>query len=108
MKFRINDTPSPEKTAPFANLKLPREEGMFIAESEKVVVQLLESAIEISSVYLTQEHFNEQRARIETHEQSAEAEILITPKSEMESIVGYSLHQGILASAKIPKEKTRE
>lgn len=108
MKFRINDNPSPEKTSPFANLKLPREEGMFIAESEKVVVQLLESAIEISSVYLTQEHFLEQRARIEAHEQSAEAEILIAPKSEMESIVGYSLHQGILASAKIPKEKTLE
>ncbi len=108
MKFRINNNPSQEKTSPFANLKLPREEGMFIAESEKVVVQLLESEIEITSLYLTQEHFNEQQARLEVHEQSAEAEILITPKSEMEGIVGYSLHQGILASAKIPTERTLE
>lgn len=108
MTFRINTTPSQEKTSPFANLKLPREEGTFIAESEKVVVQLLESEIEISSLYLTQEHFDQQGERIEAHRQESEAEILIAPKSEMESIVGYSLHQGILASAKIPKERTLE
>ncbi|HEY6171269.1 MAG TPA: RNA methyltransferase [Candidatus Kapabacteria bacterium] len=108
MTFRINTNPPQEKTSPFANLRLPREEGMFIAESEKVVVQLLESELEISSLYLTQEHFNEQQSRIEAHEQPGDAEILIAPKSEMESIVGYSLHQGILASAKIPKEQTLE
>jgi len=108
MKFRLNDKPSLEKTSPFANLKLPREEGTFIAESEKVVVQLLESEIEISSLYLTQEHFGEQESRIEAHKQSNEVEILIAPKSEMENIVGYSLHQGILASAKIPKERSLE
>lgn len=108
MRYIVNDNPSQEKTSPFANLKLPREEGTFIAESEKVVVQLLESVIEISSLYLTEEHFNGQRARIEAHEQTAEAEILIASKTEMEGIVGYSLHQGILASAKIPKEQTLE
>lgn len=108
MKFRINNNPSVDKTSPFANLKLPREEGMFNAESEKVVVQLLESTIEITSLYLTQEHFNEQLTHIETHHQESEAEILIAPKSEMESIVGYALHQGILASAKIPIERTLE
>jgi tRNA G18 (ribose-2'-O)-methylase SpoU len=106
MKFRVNDNPSQEKTSPYAHLKLPREEGMFIAESEKVVAQLLESRIEISSLYLSREHFNRQRSRIEAHEQSGEAEILIASKAEMENIVGYSLHQGILASAKIPKEQT--
>lgn len=108
MKFHINDNPSAEKTSEFANLKLPREEGMFIAESEKVVIQLLESAMEITSLYLTQEHFNEHQPRIEAHVQESDAEILIAPKSEMESIVGYSLHQGILASAKIPTERTLE
>lgn len=108
MKFRVNDNPSPQKTSPFANLKLPREEGTFIAESEKVVVQLLESEIEITSLYLTGEHFDEQHARIHAHRQESEAEILIAPKSDMESIVGYSLHQGILASATIPKERTLE
>jgi len=108
MPYIVNSTPSPEKTAPFANLKLPREEGMFIAESEKVVLQLLESTIEISSLYLTQEHFDEHRGRIEAHRQETEVEILIASKSDMESIVGYSLHQGILASAKIPKEHTLE
>jgi tRNA G18 (ribose-2'-O)-methylase SpoU len=108
MRYTLNQNPQLEKTTPFANLKLPREEGMFIAESEKVVVQLLESSIEITSLYLTQEHFDEQQAHIEAHQQQSEVEILIASKSEMESIVGYSLHQGILASAKIPKERTLE
>jgi tRNA G18 (ribose-2'-O)-methylase SpoU len=106
MKFTLTYEPSHEKTTPFRDLKQPRAAGTFIAEGEKIVPRLLASEIEITTLYLTEEHFDEKRALIEAHVQEREAEVLIAPKEEMERIVGFPLHQGILASALIPKEKT--
>jgi predicted rRNA methylase len=90
----------------FANLRSSTQDNYFIAESEKVVVRLLESDLEIISLYLTEEQFIANKNSIEKHRQSKDFEIILASKNEMETIVGHSLHQGILAAAKIPKERT--
>jgi predicted rRNA methylase len=105
MKFSLTNNPDATEIELFADLKVPRVAATFVAEGEKVVVRLLESKLEIISLYLTEDHFTSKREQIESHIQSSEAKIIISSKSEMEKIVGFPLHQGILASAKIPKER---
>lgn len=104
MQFEASTEYSPEIAALFGDLKLPRTENIFIAEGEKVVVRLLESDIEVISLYLTEEHFTEKKKYIESHKQESHAKIFIAPKKAMERIVGFTLHQGILAAGKIPAE----
>jgi tRNA G18 (ribose-2'-O)-methylase SpoU len=106
LRINVHSTFPHEAVSVFADLKLPREKGVFIAEGDKLVTRLLESDVEINSLYLTEEHFETRRLLIEGHIQSEPVEIFIAPKKAMERIVGFTLHQGILASAKIPKEKT--
>ncbi|HET9136147.1 MAG TPA: RNA methyltransferase [Candidatus Kapabacteria bacterium] len=108
MKYWIISNPTVSDLYPFTSLKLPKESNYFIAESEKVVASLLACNLDISSLYLTQEHFDEKLPLIEQHQQETEANIIIASKKEMEQIVGYPLHQGIIASAPIPKETTLE
>lgn len=106
MKFNVTHHPTPAQIACFADLKHPRERGVFIAEAEKIVTRLLESDIEVISLYLTEEHFESKKSLLERHEQASAAGIFIASKKEMERIVGFTLHQGILAAANIPAEKT--
>jgi TrmH family RNA methyltransferase len=108
VKYTITTSPTSEDLYPFSTLKQPKESDYFIAESEKVVISLLASTLEIISLYLTEEHFQEKLPLLESHVQSSEATIIIAPKKEMELIVGFPLHQGIIASARIPAEKTIE
>jgi tRNA G18 (ribose-2'-O)-methylase SpoU len=105
MNFSLIRDPLHEDIAPFSDLKLPRTPGIFIAEGEKVVRSLLESGVEIGSIYLTEEHFLAKSELIRSHMQSQECKIILDSKQAMEEIVGFSLHQGILAAAKIPGEK---
>lgn len=106
MIFEVIHHPAPESIKQFANLRTPKEDGYFIAESEKIVTTLLESGIEIISLYLTQEHFHLKKDLIEAHVQQIECKVFIGSKEEMDTIVGFKLHQNILASAKIPLEKS--
>jgi tRNA G18 (ribose-2'-O)-methylase SpoU len=104
VKFSIIHHPSAADVAQFADLKLPREPGFFIAEGEKTVERLLQSGIEIISLFLTEEHFEKRTQLVESHDQDAEATVFIASKKSMEKIVGFTLHQGILAAARIPAE----
>lgn len=106
MNYRVITSPPAESISAYKNLKRARHDESFIAESEKVVLELLRSNLEITSLYLTQEHFDKHLPLIEAHVQETDALIYIAAKSDMETIVGYSLHQGILASAKIPAERS--
>lgn len=92
---------------PYRTLRQPREHrrrGIFIAEGEKVVRRLLTSRLEIISLLMTPEW----------HEQCTvpgyplipdAAKIFLAKKDLLETIVGYNLHQGIMALAKIPIEQ---
>ena len=88
---------------PYRTLKRPlehRERGFFIAEGEKVVRRLLDSRLRVLSLLLTQEWFESCRPSLETRQESID--VYIANKALMETIVGFHLHNGIMAMAGIP------
>jgi tRNA G18 (ribose-2'-O)-methylase SpoU len=89
---------------PYRTLRRPlahQRSGIFVAEGEKVVRQLLGSTLEILTVLLTPEWLVEYRPMIEPR--SDTPRVFVAPKSLVEEIVGYNLHQGIMAVARIPR-----
>jgi len=92
------------KLQPYRTLRRPLEhqrEGIFVAEGEKVVRRLLGSRLEIVSMLLTPEWFEVYRPALETR--TGDIQIFVAQKNLVESIVGFPLHQGIMAVAKIPR-----
>lgn len=103
MRLRtIDDLDAPELRA-YRTLRRPEEhlrEGLFIAEGEKVAVRLFESGLEVVSVLLTP-------AWLETHRNALERlipapDVFVAPKDLVETIVGFPLHQGIMALGRVP------
>jgi len=89
---------------PYRTLRRPLEhhrEGIFVAEGEKVVRRLLQSTLDVVSLLLTPEWLEVYRFTLEGR--TGNAQIFVAPKSVVESIVGFHLHQGIMAVAHIPK-----
>jgi tRNA G18 (ribose-2'-O)-methylase SpoU len=88
------------------------KQGIFVAESEKVVRKLLASNITIISMLMTPQWYenlfpndNQLLQYSEGHRiSSTQFTVYIAEKSLLESIVGFDLHQGIMAVAKIPKQ----
>ena len=94
---------------PFRTLRQPLkhfEQGIFIAEGEKVTRRLLESDLPVLSVLLTPEWLLVFRERLESRTQAIK--VYVAPKELVESIVGFNLHQGIMALGKIPEQPTIE
>jgi tRNA G18 (ribose-2'-O)-methylase SpoU len=88
---------------PYRSLRRPVEHqrlGIFVAEGEKVVRRLLESTLEVNSLLLTPEWLEVYRPRLESR--SELLRVFVAPKNLVESIVGFNLHQGIMAVARIP------
>lgn len=98
-----------EGLRPYQTLRRPLEhqqEGIFVAEGEKVVRRLLDSNIAVRSVLLTPEWLEVCRPALETKQ--AEIVVYVAPKALLESVVGFHLHQGIMAVASIPRPSTLE
>lgn len=99
---------------PYRTLRRPMEHwqrGIFIAEGEKVVRRLLSSNLTILSLLLTPQWLeqlfpNEYQPSDTGHliTQLSALKIFLAEKSLIETIVGYNLHQGIMAIAKVPAE----
>jgi tRNA G18 (ribose-2'-O)-methylase SpoU len=92
---------------PYRTLRRPLEHqrgGIFVAEGEKVVRRLLESTLDIVSLLLTPEWLEVYRPMVESR--AVSAQIFVAPKSVVESIVGFHLHQGIMAVARIPNPRS--
>ncbi len=90
---------------PYKTLRRPIEhlqQGIFVAEGEKVIVRLLESSLTIQSILLSQDWFDAYKASIEQNFNSIE--VFIGEKKLLESIVGHVLHQSIMGLAKVPKQ----
>jgi tRNA G18 (ribose-2'-O)-methylase SpoU len=89
---------------PYRTLRRPLEhqrEGIFVAEGEKVVRRLLESTLDVVTLLLTPEWLEVYRPTLENR--AGNVQIFVAPKPIVESIVGFHLHQGIMAVAHIPK-----
>lgn len=93
--------------APYRTLRRPLEhirQHIFVAEGEKVVRRLLASQLEIVSLLLTEEWYG-QLGQDGLPDRGGEGvSVYIAPRPLLESIVGFNLHQGIMAVAKVPKE----
>jgi tRNA G18 (ribose-2'-O)-methylase SpoU len=88
---------------PYRTLRQPVEhflEGIFIAEGEKVVRRLIESRLEILSMLITPEWLDKYRPLLEAR--SEQIRVFTASKNILETIVGFNLHQGIMALGKIP------
>jgi len=77
------------------------DEGIFVAEGEKVVRRLLKSPLEIVSFLLTRE-WCDLLSNEEENFRRFPAEVFVADKALLETIVGYRLHQGIMAVGKVP------
>lgn len=76
------------------------QQGIFVAEGTKVVQRLFESSFEILSVLVTPEWFNHYHDLF--HSRSEHIQAYVGQKQLLETIVGFNLHQGIMAVGKIP------
>lgn len=89
---------------PYRTLRRPLEHqrgGIFVAEGEKVVHRLLGSVLDVVSLLMTPEWLEVYRPMLEF--KTWNAQIFVGPKSVVESIVGFRLHQGIMAVARVPE-----
>ncbi|MGA7161455.1 MAG: RNA methyltransferase [Bacteroidota bacterium] len=92
---------------PYRTLKRPldhQRDGIFVAEGEKVVRRLLESELRILSIFLTHEWFALYQPLLEARPEAIT--VHIAEKEIMETIVGFQLHKGIMATARIPEPAT--
>ncbi|MBI4418970.1 MAG: RNA methyltransferase [Ignavibacteriales bacterium] len=86
---------------PYRTLRRPEEhyrQGIFIAEGEKVVRRLLNSTLTVRSLLLTPHWLDLLRPTLE----SRVPLVYVAPKNVVEDIVGYHLHQGIMALGVVP------
>jgi tRNA G18 (ribose-2'-O)-methylase SpoU len=93
------------KLRPYQTLRQSAEHarnGIFVAEGEKVVRRLLESNFEIVSALLTPGWLDQLKSLLEPHD----VDVFVADKKLVESIVGYHLHQGVMAVGKIPRPTT--
>jgi tRNA G18 (ribose-2'-O)-methylase SpoU len=92
---------------PYRTLRRPldhQRNGIFVAEGEKVVRRLLESTLDVLTVLLTPEWLEEYRPLLER--QPGDLRVFVAAKQLVEEIVGFHLHQGIMAVARIPRPLT--
>lgn len=89
--------------APYRTLRRPVEherEGIFVAEGGHVVRRLLTSPLEVLSVLATPEWF--ETLSCELDRRGTEMTVYIACRHVLESVVGFALHQGVMAVGRIP------
>jgi tRNA G18 (ribose-2'-O)-methylase SpoU len=101
---RIHSLDSPE-LQPYRTLRRAVEhikQGIFVAEGERVVRRLLESPIKIVSFLLTEEWLEGLQPDL-GRISNGDVRAWVAPKASLELIVGFHLHQGVMAIGRIPR-----
>lgn len=100
---RITSLDLPE-LQPYRTLRRSQEhlsQGIFVAEGEKVVRRLLASGLPVVSLLLTDDWL----ARLfPTGPASLPCDVFIAGRSLLETIVGFRMHQGVMAVGRVPPE----
>jgi tRNA G18 (ribose-2'-O)-methylase SpoU len=99
---KIHSFGAPE-LQPYATLRRPlehRQQGIFVAESERVVRRLLESRFTVLSLCMPERHLEAFRQRLESRPEPIA--VYLADKKLLETLVGYSVYQGVFAVGKIP------
>src|SRR5256885_1068541 len=77
------------------------EEGIFVAEGEKVVRRLLESNFSVLSLLLPEKWLRELEPLLQARPENIK--VFVAEKQLLETLTGFSMYQGLLALGKIPK-----
>jgi tRNA G18 (ribose-2'-O)-methylase SpoU len=99
---KISSFNAPE-LQPYATLRRPlehRQQGIFVAESEKVVRRLLESNLTVVSVVLPEKWLEKYRPLLETRPENVT--VYLAEKEVLEKLIGFTMFQGVLAVGKVP------
>lgn len=99
-----------EELAPYRTLRRPMEhmqQGIFVAEGEKVVRRLVESDLDLVSMLMTPRWYQLLVADLQKC-MVPSITIYIAEKELLQTIVGFPLHQGIMAVGKVPDEPQLE
>ena len=83
-----------------------RQQGIFVAEGEKVVRRLLESKFTVVSVLLPEKWLGELDALLQARPE--EIQVFVAEKALLETLTGFSMYQGLLAVGKVPPLPTLE
>jgi len=99
---KISSLEQPE-LAPYRTMRRSAEheaQGIFIAEGEKVTRRLLQSRFTVVSVVLPDKWLEKYRPLLEARPEAFT--VYLAEKSLLETLVGYSLFQGVLSVGRIP------
>ena len=77
-----------------------RQQGIFVAEGEKVVRRLLESSFTVVSALLPEKWLRELEPLLEAR--AEEVQVYVAEKALLETLTGFSMYQGLLAVGKVP------
>ena len=95
--------------APYRTMRRPmeqREQGIFVAEGDKVVRRLLQSHFQVVSVLLPEKYFPDYEPLIQARPEKDIPVFAVTEKNVLEELIGFSMYQGVLAVGKIPARPT--
>jgi tRNA G18 (ribose-2'-O)-methylase SpoU len=94
---------------PYRTMRLQhehRQQGIFVAEGEKVVRRLLESRFKVVSLLLPEKWLKDLETLIRSRPE--EVAVFVADKALLETMTGFSMYQGLLAVGKIPEALTVE
>jgi tRNA G18 (ribose-2'-O)-methylase SpoU len=97
------DTLDLPELAPYRSMRWQqehREQGIFVAEGEKVVRRLLESGLHIISLLLPENWLHEYQGLLA--KRSEQIHVYTAAKRILEQLTGFSMYQGVLGVAKVP------
>ena len=83
-----------------------RQQGLFVAEGEKVVRRLLESPFTVVSVLLPEKWVKSLAPLLEGRPERVE--VFVAEKEVLEALTGFSMYQGLLALGKVPAQPALE
>ena len=79
-----------------------REQGIFVAEGEKVVRRLLESSLTVLSVLVPEKWYRDLEPLIRVRPETIQ--VFLAEKKLLETLTGFSMYQGLLAVGKVPRQ----
>jgi tRNA G18 (ribose-2'-O)-methylase SpoU len=101
-KIHIDTLDLPE-LEPYRHMKWQfeqRQQGIFVAEGEKVVRRLLESHLPVDSALLLERWFVELEPLLAGRPQKIQ--VYIAERTLLEQIIGFAIYQGVLAIGRAP------
>ncbi|SRR5581483_9489477 len=95
--------------APYRTLRYQmehRQQGIFVAESAKVVQRLLESPLPVLSVMLPETVLPDIQPALSARPENIR--VFVGPKPLLEQLTGFEMYQGVMAVGKVPPPLTLE